>query len=103
MKKLSGLRSLPRTARRGRSGAVLVIVREKSSQSMSHVTLLIAASIAYPELLTLAQCMSARLDISPAPQDGEQHIISLLCPTGPDFLVAWLALMGLGYGVVLVA
>lgn len=29
--------------------------------------------------------------------------MSLLCPTGPTFLITWLALMRMGYAVVLVA
>jgi hypothetical protein len=30
-------------------------------------------------------------------------IVCLLCPTGLDFLIAWIALMRIGYGVVLIA
>ncbi|KAJ9101904.1 putative NRPS-like protein biosynthetic cluster, partial [Naganishia cerealis] len=35
--------------------------------------------------------------------DGRQPIVSLLAPTGLDFLVAWVACMGLGYGVAFIA
>ncbi|KAJ9108879.1 hypothetical protein QFC21_000199 [Naganishia friedmannii] len=33
----------------------------------------------------------------------EQPVVSLLAPTGLDFLVAWVACMGLGYGVAFIA
>ncbi|WWC89627.1 uncharacterized protein L201_004552 [Kwoniella dendrophila CBS 6074] len=58
----------------------------------------------FPDLLGLSARLASGLmngGVS-RKKDGE-HIISLLCPTGLDFLVAWIALMRLGYGVVLIA
>jgi hypothetical protein len=37
------------------------------------------------------------------PSKGERLIVSLLAPTGPEFLVAWIACIGLGHGVVFIA
>lgn len=34
---------------------------------------------------------------------SEQPVVSLLAPTGLDFLIAWVACMGLGYGVTFIA
>ena len=36
-------------------------------------------------------------------ESGDDRAISLLCPTGLDFLLAWLGLMRMGYGVVFIA
>jgi acyl-CoA synthetase (AMP-forming)/AMP-acid ligase II len=33
----------------------------------------------------------------------EDATIAMLCPTGLEFLVTWITLMRMGYGVVLVA
>lgn len=60
---------------------------------------------AYVELLDRSTAVAARLIDSGIPFNDtqEEKIVSLLCPTGLDFLLAWIALMRMGYGVVFVA
>lgn len=57
---------------------------------------------AYNDLLSLAAVMEVLLHKSGI-QRCQEGVVSLLCPTGLDFLVAWIALMQMGYGVVFTA
>ena len=57
---------------------------------------------AYVELLSLATAMEDMLRRSGIPR-AQEGVVSLLCPTGLDFLVSWIALMRMGYGVVFTA
>lgn len=61
--------------------------------------------VAYPELMSRSTAVAHGLVEAGVPvnQSGEEKIISLLCPTGLDFLLTWIAGMRLGYGVVFVA
>ncbi len=65
-------------------------------------------STAFGELLALSDQLTANIHLHHT-DDGEkggdtgQKIVSLLCPTGLDFLVSWIAFMRMGYGVVFVA
>lgn len=55
------------------------------------------------DLYSLNRTKGLWLDKQDAPSEGQLPIISILAPTGPDFLVAWIACIGLGYGVVFIA
>jgi hypothetical protein len=57
---------------------------------------------AFIELLSLAALMEKLLAKSGVPR-SQEGVVSLLCPTGLDFLVGWIALMRMGYGVVFTA
>ncbi|WVR04200.1 hypothetical protein IAU60_001200 [Kwoniella sp. DSM 27419] len=59
--------------------------------------------LSYPELLRLSAQAAAQLNQAGVKPTTQNDIISLLCPTGLDFLVAWMALMRMGYGVVFIA
>lgn len=52
--------------------------------------------------MSLAAAMEKLLVQSGIPK-GHEGVVSMLCPTGIDFLVAWIALMQMGYGVVFTA
>nr|XP_019007008.1 uncharacterized protein I203_00603 [Kwoniella mangroviensis CBS 8507]OCF70469.1 hypothetical protein I203_00603 [Kwoniella mangroviensis CBS 8507] len=58
----------------------------------------------FPQLLDLSNKLGYQLAQRGVPiNQNDTKIISLLCPTGLDFLISWIALMRLGYGVVLIA
>ncbi|WVW83561.1 hypothetical protein I302_105582 [Kwoniella bestiolae CBS 10118] len=58
----------------------------------------------FPELLDLStRLASGLIDRGVLINHDDTRIVSLLCPTGLDFLLAWIALMRMGYGVVLIA
>nr|XP_018263413.1 uncharacterized protein I303_04907 [Kwoniella dejecticola CBS 10117]OBR85571.1 hypothetical protein I303_04907 [Kwoniella dejecticola CBS 10117] len=58
----------------------------------------------FPELLDLSSRLANGLASNGVGDNKpDARIVSLLCPTGLDFLLAWIALMRLGYGVVLIA
>ncbi|WWC93869.1 hypothetical protein V866_000705 [Kwoniella sp. B9012] len=58
----------------------------------------------FPQLLDLSYRLGYQLAQRGVPiNQDDTKIISLLCPTGLDFLISWIALMRLGYGVVLIA
>lgn len=59
--------------------------------------------IAFLDLIALSNCQVESLIEAGVAEDGQGKTVSLLCPTGLDFLIAWLALIRLGYGVVFVA
>lgn len=61
--------------------------------------------VAFPELISRASAVAHKLIKAGVPtnESGEEKIVSLLCPTGLDFLLTWIAGMRLGYGVVFVA
>lgn len=61
--------------------------------------------IAFRDLAHLAQRMAETLkpQFESVPPIAKQRIVSLLCPTNIDFLVAWIACMGLEIGVVFIA
>jgi acyl-CoA synthetase (AMP-forming)/AMP-acid ligase II len=70
--------------------------------------LTIRSNLAYKQLIQLSQSFAQALLPQLGPLEkhergGENQIVSLLCPTGIDFLVAWIGCMGLGLGVVFVA
>nr|XP_019010654.1 uncharacterized protein I206_03956 [Kwoniella pini CBS 10737]OCF49435.1 hypothetical protein I206_03956 [Kwoniella pini CBS 10737] len=58
----------------------------------------------FPELLDLSSRLVGGL-VSEGVNESKDNagIVSLLCPTGLDFLLGWIALMRMGYGVVLIA
>ncbi|WWD02658.1 hypothetical protein V865_000698 [Kwoniella europaea PYCC6329] len=58
----------------------------------------------FPQLLDLSCRLGYQLAQRGVPiSQDDTKIISLLCPTGLDFLISCIALMRLGYGVVLIA
>ncbi|KAK8849366.1 hypothetical protein IAR55_004698 [Kwoniella newhampshirensis] len=58
----------------------------------------------FTELLTLSNEVTVGLKESGIKAgQGGNNIVSLLCPTGLDFLLAWIALMRMGCGVVFIA
>lgn len=65
--------------------------------------------VAYKQLSQLSQSFAEsirselQLDRHSSKSPEDNQIVSLLGPTGLDFLVAWIACMGLGLGVVFVA
>jgi acyl-CoA synthetase (AMP-forming)/AMP-acid ligase II len=66
-------------------------------------TSLIELIIAYPKLLALSEGVASKLIKGGIPIQEDGGVVSMLCPTGLDFLVGWIALMRMGYGVVFVA
>lgn len=54
------------------------------------------------ELSTQVACDLVQKGV-PCRSKESNRIIAMLCPTGLDFLITWIALMRMGYGVVLVA
>jgi acyl-CoA synthetase (AMP-forming)/AMP-acid ligase II len=61
-------------------------------------------STAYRDILALSDSMAGALVRQGVKINRDQiKIISILFPTGLDFLVIWVSLMRMGYGVVLVA
>lgn len=60
---------------------------------------------AYRQLISRSTSVAHELVKAGIPinESGEEKIVSLLCPTGLDFLLTWIAGMRLGYGVVFVA
>ena len=64
-------------------------------------------SVAFRQLLALATALERDLIAAGlenrAGHDEPQQTVSMLCPTGLHCLVSWLALMRMGYAVVLVA
>ncbi|OCF34514.1 hypothetical protein I316_03555 [Kwoniella heveanensis BCC8398] len=60
--------------------------------------------LSFRELLALSGKLVPQLnkDGLEPPTDGK-NVVSLLCPTGLDFLLAWIGLMRMGYGVVFIA
>ena len=64
------------------------------------------AGSAFTELLASSDRLAAAnfaRTLGNGRRDDGTCIVSLLCPTGLDFLLAWIALMRMGLGVVFVA
>ncbi|WVF66748.1 hypothetical protein IAT40_001490 [Kwoniella sp. CBS 6097] len=60
--------------------------------------------LSFRELLSLSGKLIGQLEKNGLRgPTGERNVVSLLCPTGLDFLLAWIALMRMGYGVVFIA
>ncbi|WWD19982.1 hypothetical protein CI109_104455 [Kwoniella shandongensis] len=58
----------------------------------------------FTELLTLSNgIIAGLLQAGIAPAQHDKNVVSLLCPTGLDFLLGWIALMRMGYGVMFIA
>ncbi|KAL7419511.1 hypothetical protein Q5752_005422 [Cryptotrichosporon argae] len=59
----------------------------------------------FVELLHRSDALACSLLERGVPQveSASGRLVSLLCPTGLDFLIVWIALMRLGYGVVFIA
>ena len=81
---------------------------------MSYVVLLLISDSAYLRLLQLSDGFIAGLESSGIPlisnvssaapsSIGHGNLVALLCPTGLEFLLAWIALMRTGCGVLFVA
>lgn len=60
---------------------------------------------AFGDLLSLSDVLIRGLiDVGvPINEKDEDSVVSLLCPTGLDFLLAWIGLLRMGHGVVFIA
>jgi acyl-CoA synthetase (AMP-forming)/AMP-acid ligase II len=72
--------------------------------AVQSVTCMLIYYIAFTQLLALSEVVASNLlDCGIPILHGETGVVSLICPTGLEFLLAWLALMRMGYGVVFIA